>query len=197
MDNKVELGKILGPAGLTVGKDFGCGKVFQVLMIHDHINRSTGTFKEVSPDTEGLKDCEQFFVMGVIVEFQGAEGAGMESHRVDFTGIGLDGEDGTQSIIGGIGFYDDRFIGDPVGQDRCRDESGFQGLEEFPGSIGKVPWNTLEGSIFNPSLERMKPRYLMVSSKKQHLSRQVYRPFSQRQQRTSQTCFLWSTGLLE
>ena len=128
-----------------VGKDLGCGKVFQVLMIHDHIDRSTRTFKEMSPDTESLKDCEQFFVMGVIIEFRGTKGAGMESHGVDFTGISLDGEDGTQSIIGGIGFYDDRFIRDPVGQDRCRGESGFQGLEGFPGSIGKVPRNTLAG----------------------------------------------------
>ena len=114
-------------------------------MIRDHINQSIGTFKEVSPDMESLKDCKQFFVMGVIIEFWGTEGAGMESHRVDFTGIGLDGEDGTQSIIGGIGFYDDRFIGDPVGQDRCRGESGFQCLEGFSGSIGKVPRNTLAG----------------------------------------------------
>ena len=57
----------------------------------------------------------------------------------------MDGEDGTQSIIGSISFYDDRFIEDPVGQDRCRDESGFQGLEGFPGSISKVPQNTLAG----------------------------------------------------
>ena len=92
-------------------------------MIRDHVNQSTGTFKEVSPDTESLKYCEQFFVMGVIIEFQGTKGAGTESHGVDFTRISLDGEDGTQSIIGGIGFYDDRFIGDPVGQDRCRGES--------------------------------------------------------------------------
>ena len=145
MDNDVELAKILRPAGLMAGKDLGCGKVFQVLMIRDHVNRSTGTFEEVSPDTESLKDCEQFFVVGVIIEFWGTEVAGMESHGVDFTRIGLDGEDGTQSIIGGIVFYDDRFIGDPVGQDRCRGESGFQGLEGFPGSIGKVPWNTLVG----------------------------------------------------
>ena len=57
-DNKVEQGKILGPAGLTAGKDLGCGKVFQVLMIHDHVNQSTRTFQEVSPDMESLKDCE-------------------------------------------------------------------------------------------------------------------------------------------
>ena len=101
----------------------------------------------MSPDIESLKDCEQFFVVGVIIEFWGTEGVGMESHRVDFTGISLDGEDGTQSIIGGISFYYDRFIRDPVGQDRCRGESGFQGLEGFPGGIGKVPQDTLAGQL--------------------------------------------------
>ena len=94
---------------------------------------------------ESLKNCKQFFVMGVIIKFWGTEGAGMESHGVDFTGIGLDGEDGTQSIIGSIGFYNDRFIRDPVGQDRCRGESGYQGLEGFLGNIGKVPQNILVG----------------------------------------------------
>ena len=59
-------------------------------MILDHIDWSTGTFEEVSPDMESLKDCEQFFVMGVIIEFRGTKGAGMESHRVDLTRIGLD-----------------------------------------------------------------------------------------------------------
>ena len=127
------------------GKDLGCGKVFQVLIICDHVDWSTGTFEEVSPDMESLKDCKQFFVMGVIIEFRGTEGAGIESHGVDFTGIGLDGKDGTQSIIGGIGFYNDRFIGDPMGQDRCRGESRFQGLEGFLGGISKVPQNTLVG----------------------------------------------------
>ena len=54
-------------------------------------------------------------------------------------------------FVGGISFYDDRFIRDPMGQDRCGDERGFQGLE---------------GSIFNPSLERMKLRYSKVSLEK-------------------------------
>ena len=103
-------------------------------MIRDHVDWSTRTFEEVSPDMESLKDCEQFFVVGVIVEFRGTEGAGMESLRVDFTRIGLYGEDGTQSIIRGIGFfffYNDRFIRDPVGQDRCRDKSGFKAWKDF------------------------------------------------------------------
>ena len=132
-------------------KDLGCGKVFQVLMIHDHVDWSTGSFEEVSPDMESLKDHEQFFVMGIIIEFQGTEGAGMESHGLDFTGTGLDGKDGTQSIISGIIFYDDRLIGDPVVQDRCGGESGFQGLEGFPGSIGKAPKDTLVGQPGKPN----------------------------------------------
>ena len=107
------------------------------LMICDHVNWSTGTFEVVLPDTESFKYCKQFFVVGVIIEFRGTEGAGMESHRVDFTRISLDGEDGTQSIIRGISFYNDRFIRDPVGQDRCGDESRFQGLEGFLGSMNK------------------------------------------------------------
>ena len=57
-DNEIELGKILGPVGLMAGKDFGCGKVFQVLMIHDHVDWSTGTFEVVLLDMEGLKYCK-------------------------------------------------------------------------------------------------------------------------------------------
>ena len=94
-------------------------------MIHNHVDQSTRTFEVVSPDMESFKDCEQFFVVGVIVEFQSTEGVGMESHGVDFTGISLNGEDGTQSVIRSIGLYNDRFIGDPMGQDRCGDESKF------------------------------------------------------------------------
>ena len=111
----------------------------------NHNNWSTGTFKVVSPDIEGLKNCKQFFVMGVVIEFQSTEGARVESHRVDFTGISLDGEDCTQSIVRSIGLNDDRFVGGPVGKDRSRDECRLQGLEGFLSHIGKVPWNTLAG----------------------------------------------------
>ena len=99
MDNKIELGKVFGPMGLSSGKDLGRGEVLKVLMIHDHIDRSTRTFEVVSPDTESIEDRQQFFVVSVIVEFQRTQGAGMEGHRVDFTRIGLDGEDGAKGIV--------------------------------------------------------------------------------------------------
>ena len=100
-DNKIELGKVFRPMGLSLGKDLGRGEVLKVLMIHDHIDRSTGTFKVVSPDMEleSIEDHQQFFVMSVIVEFWHTESAGMEGHGVDFTRISLDGEDGAKGIV--------------------------------------------------------------------------------------------------
>ena len=88
-DNEIELGEVLGPTGLLTGKDFGSREIFQVLVVCDHIDRSTGTFKEVSPDTEGFKDGKEFLVMSIVVEYQSTEGVGMEGHRVDFSGVGF------------------------------------------------------------------------------------------------------------
>ena len=124
--------------GLLSGKDLGCGEVLKVLMIHDHIDRSTRTFKVVSPDTESIKDCQQFFVMSVVVEFRRTESAGMEGHRVDFTGIGLDGEDAAKGIVQGVSLNNNRMVGNPVGEDRCGDESGLQGFKQFPSGVGEI-----------------------------------------------------------
>ena len=108
MDNKIELGKVFRPTGLSSGKDLGCGEVLKVLMIHDHIDRSTRTFEVVSPDMESIEDHQQFFLVSVIVEFWRTESAGMEGHGVDYTGIGLDGEDGTKGIVQGVSLNNDR-----------------------------------------------------------------------------------------
>ena len=98
-------------------------------MICDHIYQSTRTFEVVSPDTESIEDCQQFFVVSVIVEFQHTESVGMEGHGVDFTGISLDGEDGAKGIVQGIGLNNDRMVRNPVGEDGCRDEHRLQGFK--------------------------------------------------------------------
>ena len=58
MDDKVELGKVLGPTGLSTCKDFSGGEILQILVICNNVDRSTGAFKKVSPDAEGFKDCQ-------------------------------------------------------------------------------------------------------------------------------------------
>ena len=110
--------------GLSSGKDLGRGEVLKVLMICDHIDWSTRTFEIVLPDTESIEDRQQFFVMSVVVEFRCTESAGMEGHRVDFTGIGLDGENGAKGIVRGVSLNNDQMVGNPVGEDRCRSECG-------------------------------------------------------------------------
>ena len=108
-------------------------------MIHDHIDQSTRTFKVVSPDMESIEDCQQFFVMSVIVEFQCTESVGMEGHRVDFTGISLDGEDGSKGVVRGVGLNNDRMVRNPMGEDRCRNESRLQGFKQFPSGVSEIP----------------------------------------------------------
>ena len=65
--------------GLSSGKDLGRGEVLKVLMIRDHVDRSTRAFEIVSPDMESIEDCQQFFVMSVVVEFRRTESAGWKA----------------------------------------------------------------------------------------------------------------------
>ena len=97
----------------------------------------------MSPDTESLKDGEEFLVVGVVVEFRGSKGMGMEGHRVDFTRICLDGEDGTKSIVRGISLDDDRFVPNPMCEDQSRSEGTFQGLKGLLCILSEVPSHTL------------------------------------------------------
>ena len=43
-DNEVELRKILRPMGLSAGKNFCGGKLFEILVVRDHVSGRTGTF---------------------------------------------------------------------------------------------------------------------------------------------------------
>jgi len=58
MDDEVELGEIFRPACLAVVQEFGCGEIFEILVIGDDINGCRRTFKVVTPDSEGFVDSE-------------------------------------------------------------------------------------------------------------------------------------------
>ena len=72
-----------------MSQNFSGRKILKILVIHDNINGSTGAFQVVLLDTESFKNNQEFFVMGVIVEFWRAESMGMECNGMDFTRIGL------------------------------------------------------------------------------------------------------------
>ena len=88
------------------------------------VDRSTGTFKEMTPDAECLEDCQKFLFMGVVVEFQRGKSAGMESHRVDFTRICLKRKYCSQSIVRSISFYNERLVRNPMSEDRRGNKCG-------------------------------------------------------------------------
>ena len=58
-------------------------------MVCKDINWNTGAFEVVSPDMESLEDCQEFFVMGVVVELWRGESLRMKSYRVNFAGVKL------------------------------------------------------------------------------------------------------------
>ena len=66
-DDKIELGKVLGPPRLPPGQYLGSRKILKVLMIHNNINGVGQIFQIVLPNLESFKDSEQFLVMCVVV----------------------------------------------------------------------------------------------------------------------------------
>jgi len=66
-DGEVELGEVLRPVGLTASQDLGAGEVFQVFVVGDHIDRSGGALKVVSPVLKSLENGQKLLVVGVII----------------------------------------------------------------------------------------------------------------------------------
>jgi hypothetical protein len=54
-------------------------------VVGDNVNRSSGTFKIMSPPLESLEDGQEFFIMSIVVKFGGGKSAGVESNGVDFS----------------------------------------------------------------------------------------------------------------
>ena len=48
MDNEIEARKVFGPSCLLMHEDFGCGKILQILVISDHIDRKSKAFEVMS-----------------------------------------------------------------------------------------------------------------------------------------------------
>ena len=67
----------------------------------------------------------------------------MESNRVNFIIGGVDGKDHTKSIVRGIGFDDNRCIGNPMHKNRCCCESFLQSIESIVSRVGEMPWSVL------------------------------------------------------
>jgi len=98
-DDKVELGKILGPLHLPLGQYLGSRKILKILMICNNVNGIGQTFQIVLPNLESFKDGKQFLVMCVVVQLRCSESARVKGNWVNFIIFINNGEDCSESIV--------------------------------------------------------------------------------------------------
>ena len=83
-DDKIELGKVLGPPHLPPGQYLGSRKILKVLMICNNIDGIGWTFQIVSPNLESFKDSKQFLIMCVVIQLHYSESAEVKSNCMNF-----------------------------------------------------------------------------------------------------------------
>jgi hypothetical protein len=120
----VESREVFRPASLAASEHLGSGKILEILVVCNDVDDVGRALEVVTPDRERLKDCKEFFVVCIVVELGWVEGTRVESDRVKivvggggrrgrrrFRGgirrIGVDRDDCSDSIVGGISFNGD------------------------------------------------------------------------------------------
>jgi len=98
-DDKVELGKVLGPPCLPPGQYLGSRKILKILMIRNNIDGIGQTFQIVPPNLESFEDSKQFLVMCVVVQLCCSESARVKGNWVNFIIFINNGEDCSESIV--------------------------------------------------------------------------------------------------
>ena len=94
---------------------------------------------------EGFKNCQEFFVMSVIVKFSGVEGVGVKSNGMDLSICSENQENGCQSIIRGVHLKDHFSIGYPLSEYQCMSEFFLELLKGVVTSFVEVPRGAFSG----------------------------------------------------
>ena len=84
LDDKVELGEILGLLCLPLDQYLGSRKILKVLMICNNVNGIGWTFQIMSPNLKSSEDGKQFLVICVIIQLYHSESARVKSNWVNF-----------------------------------------------------------------------------------------------------------------
>jgi len=146
-DDKVELGKELGPPHLPLGQHLGSRKILKVLMICNNIDGIGQTFQIVSPNLESFKDGKQFLVMCVVVQLCCSESAGVKGNWVNFIIFINNGEDCSKSIVRGISFHDELSIRNPMSEDGSGGKYFLERVESIYTGGVKLLRNVLPGEV--------------------------------------------------
>ena len=99
-DDEVELAEEFGPLDLAVGEKFSGRKILKIFMIYYHIDWGQRSLKVMMPDFEHFKNCQQFFVVVVVVELGQGKGPRVEGDWMNFAiGWRYGGKDGSEGIV--------------------------------------------------------------------------------------------------
>jgi len=146
-DDKVELGKVLGPPRLPPGQHLGSRKILKVLMICNNVDGIGQTFQIVLPNLESFEDGKQFLVMCVIVQLRHSKNTGVKGNWVNFIIFINNGEDCSKSIVRGISFHDELSIGNPMSKDGSRGKCFIERVESIYTGEVELPRNVLLGEV--------------------------------------------------
>ncbi|KIJ19509.1 hypothetical protein PAXINDRAFT_69045, partial [Paxillus involutus ATCC 200175] len=135
------------PAGLPAGQDFRSRKIFKIFMVHDDVDRSARAFKVVTPMAEHLVDSQQFLIMGVIVEFRGCQGSGVEHNGTEFLIRTTDGEDSCDGIVQSIGLDSNGTVRNPMSKDGCCGKGFLEFIESRTTGVVKGPGSVFSGEV--------------------------------------------------
>ena len=80
LDDKVELGEILGLLCLPLDQYLGSRKILKVLMICNNVNGIGWTFQIMLPNLKSFEDSKQFLVICVIIQLHHSESARVKSN---------------------------------------------------------------------------------------------------------------------
>ena len=144
-NNKVELGKILGPPHLPPGQYLGSREILKVFMIRNNVDGIGQTFQIMSPNLEGFEDGKQFLIMCVVVQLRRSESVRVKGNWMNFIIFVNNGEDCSESIVRGIGFHNELSIGNPMSKDRSRGKCFLERVESIYTGGVELPRNVLLG----------------------------------------------------
>jgi len=146
-DDKVELGKVLGPPCLPPGQYLGSRKILKVFMIRNNVDGIGQTFQIVLPNFESFKDSKQFLVMCVVVQLCCSESVRVKGNWVNFIFFINNGENCSESIVRGISFHDELSIRNPISKDRSGGKCFLEKVESILTGGVELPRNVLLGEV--------------------------------------------------
>jgi len=128
-NREVETGKILGPAGLSLGQHLRCQEIFKVFMVCDDVDAVLRTFKVMAPNLEAFEDGEEFLVMSIVILLGVREGTGMETYRMDLAIRGKGRNNTCKGIVQSVSFDKEWSIRGPMCENQSLGKSLLEGAE--------------------------------------------------------------------